>query len=82
MDTSEIPENIQTVDALGLLCPEPIMLLHAAMRRAAPGDQVRLLSTDPSSERDVVKFCQFLGHELLEHSDMEGQYTFLIQKSG
>jgi len=51
------------------------------MRRAAPGDLLRLLSTDPSSERDVVKFCQFLGHELLEHSDTEGELSYLIRKS-
>ena len=81
MGASKVTEDILIVDALGLRCPEPIMLLHAAMRRAAPGDLLRLLSTDPSSERDVVKFCQFLGHELLEHSDTVGELSYLIRKS-
>ena len=69
--------EVELVDARGLHCPEPVMLLHAAIRRAAPGALIRLLATDPSTRRDVPNFCRFLDHELCdaEHEDDEFAYT-------
>ena len=58
-------ESQESIDAIGLKCPEPVMLLHAAMRRLAPGQELTLRATDPSTERDVPNFCEFLGHALL-----------------
>lgn len=52
------------LDASGLFCPEPVMLLHNKVRDACVGDRITLLATDPSTERDVPKFCRFLGHRL------------------
>ena len=54
------------IDATGLKCPEPIMLLHKAIRESDDGDFIEMKATDPSTERDVDKFCEFLGHKLLE----------------
>ncbi|MCZ6830510.1 MAG: sulfurtransferase TusA [Gammaproteobacteria bacterium] len=75
---SEIPDH--HLDARGLLCPEPVMLLHNKIRAAAVGELLEVLATDPSTTRDIPKFCTFLGHELLlqEHDDKE--YRFLIRK--
>ena len=70
------------VDATGLKCPEPVMLLHAAIRKASWGDVVCLTATDPSTERDVAKFCDFLGHELLEHHQDETRFLYLVKKAG
>ena len=39
------------VDATGLKCPEPVMLLHAAIRRAEPGETVLLTATDLHTTR-------------------------------
>ena len=55
----------ESIDAIGLRCPEPVMLLHAAMRRLESGQELTLRATDPSTERDVPNFCEFLGHALL-----------------
>ena len=38
----------QTLDARGLFCPEPVMLLHNIIRDVAIGDVVEVLATDPS----------------------------------
>jgi tRNA 2-thiouridine synthesizing protein A len=70
----------KTLDTCGLLCPEPVMLLHNAVRDAAAGDVIKVLATDPSTERDIPKFCQFLGHELLEHTQDNEQYVYLIRR--
>lgn len=70
------------LDASGLMCPEPVMLLHQQVRKMQPGQVVEVTATDPSSERDIPKFCLFLGHELLEASEREGVYTYLIRLGG
>ena len=69
-----------TLDTSGLMCPEPVMMLHAKVREMASGDVIDVLATDPSTTRDIPKFCQFLGHELLEQAEAAGQYTYRIRK--
>lgn len=54
-----------TLDATGLICPEPIMMLHGAIRDAQENEIVLLIATDPAAERDVNQFCEFLSHELV-----------------
>ncbi len=68
------------LDACGLFCPEPVMMLHNKIRDMAQGDVLKLVATDPSTTRDVPKFCLFLGHELLQKSEREGKYVYLIRK--
>lgn len=68
------------LDATGLLCPEPVMLLHRAVREAAEGDVIEMIATDPSTTRDVPKFCHFLGHELLGQEEEGNLYKYYIRK--
>jgi tRNA 2-thiouridine synthesizing protein A len=70
------------LDTTGLFCPEPVMLLHNAIRDMAVGDTVQVLASDPSTQRDIPKFCSFLGHELLEHTEHDGCYRYLLRKRG
>ena len=67
-------------DATGLKCPEPIMLLHKAIRESDDGDFIEMNATDPSTERDVDKFCEFLGHKLLEKKITNENLYFVVQK--
>ena len=71
----------KSLDASGLLCPEPVMMLHKVMREAAIGNLVEVIATDPSTLRDIPKFCLFLGHDLIEQKETEQQYFFYIRKS-
>ena len=68
------------IDATGLKCPEPIMLLHKAIRESDDGDFIEMYATDPSTERDVDKFCEFLGHKLLEKKITNENLYFVVQK--
>lgn len=72
------------LDTRGLLCPEPVMMLHQAIRKSAKGDIVEVLATDPSTSWDIPKFCVHLGHTLLinEQREFEGQniYYYQVQK--
>ena len=72
---------VTQLDACGLFCPEPVMMLHNKIRDIATGEVLEMLATDPSTTRDVPKFCLFLGHELLEQSEQDGHYRCLIRKA-
>ncbi|MGB0467712.1 MAG: sulfurtransferase TusA [Pontibacterium sp.] len=69
-----------TMDAQGLHCPEPVMLLHNTVRDMSDGQVVRVIATDPSTQRDIPKFCSFLGHELLEQQVNEAVFEYYIRK--
>jgi len=66
------------LDTRGLFCPEPVMLLHGKVRELATGDVLQVLASDPSTRRDIPKFCHFLGHKLLKHSEQEGIFEYWI----
>ncbi len=80
MSDAAPPATDHELDTQGLLCPEPVMMLHGIIRDMAEGEVVRVLATDPSTTRDIPKFCHFLGHELLaEHHD-DSLYRYYIRK--
>jgi tRNA 2-thiouridine synthesizing protein A len=68
------------LDATGLMCPEPVMLLHKAVRGLGPGCVMKVITTDPSTLRDVPKFCQFLGYELVAQEQDGQSYFYYIKK--
>lgn len=67
------------LDTKGLLCPEPVMLLHQAVKKMAAGGVIEVQATDPSTTRDIPKFCLFLGHELLANKETDGVYYYTIR---
>lgn len=56
------------------------MMLHTKIDELATGDVLEVVATDPSTKRDIPKFCGFLGHELIEQSERESSYYYLIKK--
>jgi tRNA 2-thiouridine synthesizing protein A len=68
------------MDASGLYCPEPVMMLHTKIREIASGDVLKITATDPSTERDIPKFCIFLGHELLHHEEINDSFVYFLRK--
>lgn len=75
---------IHHLDARGLFCPEPVMMLHNKVRDMQVGDVLEVLATDPSTTRDIPKFCRFLGHELVLQEVLEdaSEYRYQIRKGG
>ncbi|NWO05456.1 MAG: sulfurtransferase TusA [Alteromonadaceae bacterium] len=68
------------LDARGLFCPEPVMMLHNRITDVAPGGVLRVVATDPSTTRDIPRFCQFLGHELVSEQEQGGEFVYLIRR--
>jgi tRNA 2-thiouridine synthesizing protein A len=79
----EYPMSLQPdaiLDATGLNCPEPVMMLHNKVRDLQAGGLLKVIATDPSTRRDIPKFCMFLDHQLVEQSEEGGTYLYWIRK--
>jgi tRNA 2-thiouridine synthesizing protein A len=74
-------EKSYVLDVTGLMCPEPVMMLHNKVRDVESGSIIKVIATDPSTQRDIPKFCSFLGHDLLEQQELDMQYVYFIRKS-
>lgn len=68
------------LDTSGLFCPEPVMLLHKKIRQMGVGQVLYVKATDPSTQRDIPKFCEFLGHQLIDQSLQGECYEYFIRK--
>ena len=76
---STIEANI-VVDATGLRCPEPLMVVRNKMMDMDSGQVIKVIATDPSTSWDFPKFCKFLNHELIHQEETENQYLYWIKK--
>ena len=69
-----------TIDAIGLVCPEPLMIVRNKVRGMAVGETVSVVATDPSTVRDFTNFCRFMGHDLARSTRDGELYRFVIRK--
>ncbi|WP_050603449.1 sulfurtransferase TusA family protein [Ruegeria sp. 6PALISEP08] len=74
-------EITETLDALGLLCPLPVLKARKRLKSMPAGAVLRVLADDPAAIVDVPHFCAEVGHTLLSQ-DLDGAHqVYLIQKS-
>ncbi|MDV4144175.1 MULTISPECIES: sulfurtransferase TusA family protein [Shimia] len=71
----------EEIDAIGLICPLPVLRLRKRMKPLPAGSRVRLLASDPAAVIDVPHFCAEAGHHLLEQSQDGDTLIFVIEKS-
>lgn len=55
----------ETLDAIGLLCPLPVLKARKRLKSMLAGQVLRLEATDPAAVIDVPHFCSEQGHEFL-----------------
>ena len=75
-----MPDVQYEIDATGLVCPEPLMIVRNRVREMRPGERVHVVATDPSTTRDFRNFCRFLGHTLEELGATGERLEFVIEK--
>ena len=68
------------LDARGLNCPLPILKAKKALSEMASGQVLRIIATDPGSEKDFEAFSKQTGNALLEHSAANQEFTFFLKK--
>ncbi|GBC86716.1 Sulfurtransferase TusA [bacterium HR12] len=77
---SEITVTV-TIDARGQSCPGPLVSLARALKDARPGDVLELLATDPGSRSDVPAWARLTGNELIEATERDGEFRYLVRKA-
>ena len=78
--SSQYDQSDFQLDATGLLCPEPLMLVRNRVREMQSGQVLCVLATDPSSSRDFKNFCRFMGHHLIDEHQVGEVLHYLIRK--
>lgn len=68
------------IDAIGLLCPLPVLRLRKRMIPLASGTRIRLLADDPAAIIDVPHFCNESGHMFHGMSEQDGHMIFIVEK--
>jgi TusA-related sulfurtransferase len=69
-----------TLDAKGLACPLPVVKARLEIEKLQAGDVLEVLATDPGSVADFDNWTKMSGHELVDSSQDDGVYTYLIKK--
>lgn len=69
-----------TLDARGLRCPEPVMMVRKAVRHMTEGQTLLIIADDPATTRDIPGFCRFMEHTLLAQATEQLPYRYLLRK--
>lgn len=76
-----LPTTMQTLDAIGLNCPLPILKAKKALSGIAIGDSLEVRATDPGSVKDFEAFCRQTGNELLSSTREDKVFRFVIKRA-
>ncbi|GAA5218744.1 sulfurtransferase TusA [Corallincola platygyrae] len=68
------------LDAIGLRCPEPVMMVRKSIREMESGQALLVTADDPSTTRDIPSFCEFMDHQLVAAQTEQKPYQYLVRK--
>ena len=60
----------ETLDCVGLLCPEPLFQTREHMDQLESGEVLEVLADDPAAEEDLTRFAKRTGNEMLAVEDL------------
>lgn len=75
-------EAVQSIDCLGMSCPEPILTLAKAARGAPGGTVFELVADDPAFPTDVKSWCRSAGAELIDVNEDAAPYRAKLRTKG
>ncbi len=70
----------EIVDATGLLCPLPVLKARKRLQALAPGEVLRIRTSDPVAVVDMPHFCREAGHQLLSATEDGETHIFEIRR--
>ncbi len=73
-------EHDAELDALGLLCPLPVLKARKRLQALSSGQILRVLADDPAAVIDMPHYCAEAGHELVSMADDGAQQVYLLRK--
>ena len=78
--SEQITSPDHTLDAQGLRCPEPVMMVRKTVRGMQAGETLLIVADDPATTRDIPGFCTFMEHELVAKETDSLPYRYLVRK--
>jgi tRNA 2-thiouridine synthesizing protein A len=77
----QVPMQVdKEVDARGLNCPLPILRAKKALADMVSGQILKVLATDPGSQRDFAAFAKQTGNEIVESTAQDKTFVFLMRR--
>jgi len=70
----------ESLDCIGLLCPEPLFQTREAIEALEEGEILEVLADDPAAEEDLVRFAKRTGNEMVSVEDLGDHKRFLIRR--
>ncbi len=70
-----------TIDARGLRCPRPLLLVRQGIARLAPGECLKVYADDPHAPYDLEVYCLRSGHCLRAERAAGGVFELVIEKA-
>ncbi len=71
----------ETLDAIGLLCPLPVLKARKTLSRMPDDTVLEIQTTDPAALIDMPHFCQEAGHTYLGAREYKAYCAHRIRKS-
>lgn len=71
----------KTLDLKKLNCPLPILKTKKAINDIEIGEYLEIIATDPGSVSDFQAWCNSTGNELVESSQENGIFKYIIKKT-
>ena len=69
-----------TLDAVGLLCPLPVLKARKRLKAMKEGQVLRVMANDPAAVIDFPHFCTEQGHTLLFQEHPGDVSIYYLQK--
>ena len=70
----------KTLDLRAMACPLPIAKTAIGIRELQPGELLEAYATDPGSVPDFNAWSKTTGNQLVEQTEEDGVFRFLIRK--
>ena len=72
---------VATVDATDLNCPLPLLKAKQGLKPLATGECLKVIATDPGSQRDFKVFAELSGNTLVSAGEEGRVFTYIIKKA-
>jgi tRNA 2-thiouridine synthesizing protein A len=70
----------QTLDCIGLYCPEPLFQTREAIDSVEVGEVLEVFADDPAAGEDLTRFAKRAGHEVVALENDGDQLHILIRR--
>ena len=74
--------NHVQLDAKNILCPLPVIKTQNRVKQLTVGDRLTVVCTDPGVLEDIPAWCRINGHQVIETSSGNYEYSITLEVGG